>query len=160
VLAPAASQAPAPPPSKQVSRLLRAAAFGAPVGVLLLIGLGIIVIEHFLGPARPILPPPTPPHASLPQDAVSQPDAAPDVEMSVTSRPDAKPAQTERPPAAVDQTDPYLAGLDKTQVELRIKRAELRLKYTEQHPDVVQVDRQLEQLRIERRRHLRQLEKN
>jgi len=161
VLAPAASQASAPPPSRQVSRLLRVAAFSAPVGVLLLIGLGIIVIEHFLGPARPILPPPAPPHASPPQDAVlSQPDAVPDAEMSATSRPASKPAQPERPLAAAVQTDPYLAGLDKKQVELRIKRAELRLKYTEQHPDVVQLDRQLEQLRIERRRHLRQLEKN
>jgi serine/threonine-protein kinase len=57
-------------------------------------------------------------------------------------------------------SDAYLAGLDKKQVELRIRRTELLLQYTPQHPDVVQVDRQLEQLRIERRRHLRQLRKN
>ena len=36
------------------------------------------------------------------------------------------------------------------------ERTELLLQYTDQHPDVVQVDRQLEQLRSERRRHLRQ----
>ncbi|MDP1532950.1 MAG: hypothetical protein Q8L92_05155, partial [Rubrivivax sp.] len=63
------------------------------------------------------------------------------------------------PPAAPSTSakpDPYLAGLDKKQVELRILRTELLLQYTDQHPDVVQVDRQLEQLRSERRRHLRQ----
>ena len=43
-------------------------------------------------------------------------------------------------------------------VELRIKRTELLLEYTEQHPDVVQIDRQLELLQLERRRYLRQLE--
>lgn len=54
------------------------------------------------------------------------------------------------------EPDEDLAGLDKKQVELRIKRTELLLQYTEQHPDVVQIDRQLEQLRIERRNYLRQ----
>jgi serine/threonine-protein kinase len=54
------------------------------------------------------------------------------------------------------EPDPYLAGLDKKRVELRIKRTELLLKYTEQHPDVVRVDRELEQLRIERRTYLKQ----
>ena len=58
------------------------------------------------------------------------------------------------------EVDAYLAGLDKKQVELRIKRTELLLAYTEQHPDVVQIDRQLEQLRIERRQYLQQLKKN
>ena len=38
----------APPISNRVSRLLPILAFSTPVGVLLLIGLGIIVIEHFL----------------------------------------------------------------------------------------------------------------
>jgi uncharacterized protein involved in exopolysaccharide biosynthesis len=57
------------------------------------------------------------------------------------------------------QSDAYLEGLDKKQVELRIKRTELLLKYTEQHPDVVHVDRELEQLRIERSAYLRKLKK-
>ncbi|HRK78125.1 MAG TPA: protein kinase [Thiobacillus sp.] len=161
VLAPAAPPASAQPPSEQVSRLLRVLAFGAPIGVFLLIGLGIIVIEHFISPARPILPPPSSsPHANSSQDTASQPDAAPDAGMDVNNRPASRPPQPKRPPVAAVQTDPYLAGLDRKQVELRIKRAELRLEYTEQHPDVVQVDRQLEQLQIERGRHLRQLKKN
>jgi serine/threonine-protein kinase len=65
-----------------------------------------------------------------------------------------------RAPEPAAASDAYLAGLDKKQVELRIRRTELLLQYTPQHPDVVQVDRQLEQLRTERRRHLRQLQKN
>jgi len=43
---------------------------------------------------------------------------------------------------------------------LRIQRTELLLEYTEQHPDVVQIDRQLEQLQVERRAYLRQQKKN
>ena len=55
--------------------------------------------------------------------------------------------------------DAYLEGLDRKRVELRIKRTELLLKYTRQHPDVVQIDAQLDRLRAERNRHLRQLQK-
>ena len=62
------------------------------------------------------------------------------------------------PPAA--EPDPYLAGLDKKRAELRLRRTELLLEYTERHPDVVQIDRQLEQLRIERHTHLRQQQKS
>ncbi|MFN3751715.1 MAG: serine/threonine protein kinase, partial [Thiobacillus sp.] len=56
--------------------------------------------------------------------------------------------------------DPYLAGLDRKQIELRLRRTELLLTYTAQHPDVVQIDRQLEQLRAERQRYLRQLRRD
>ncbi len=76
-------------------------------------------------------------------------ESAPPVPAPVAPRP--LPAQS-APPAG----DAYLAGLDKKAVELRIRRTELLLEYTEQHPDVAQIDRQLEQLAEERRRHLRQ----
>jgi serine/threonine-protein kinase len=154
-LAPNAPPAPTSRPSNQVSRLLRVLAFGTPVGVFLLIGVGIIVIEHFL-PPRQTVATPTPPHADAKRDDASQqPEAA-----SGASSP-AVPAKPESPPRlAPIPTDAYLDGLDRKQVELRIQRTELLLQYTEQHPDVVQVDRQLEQLRAERRRHLRQLQKN
>jgi serine/threonine-protein kinase len=62
-------------------------------------------------------------------------------------------------PSPPVEPDAYLAGLDKKQVELRIKRTELLLQYTKEHPDVKEVDRQLEQLRSERRSYLRQLKK-
>jgi len=58
------------------------------------------------------------------------------------------------------EPDAYLEGLDKKQVELRLKRTELLLKYTKQHPDVLHVDRELELLRIERRAYLKKRKKN
>jgi len=110
------------------------------------------VIEHFLATPQQAAPGPTQKAAT--QKAATQPatGAAPGSQASaVPARPPQKPSV---------KADAYLAGLDKKQVELRIKRTELLLQYTKQHPDVVQVDRQLEQLRIERRRYLRQLQKN
>ncbi|MBU1223031.1 MAG: serine/threonine protein kinase [Gammaproteobacteria bacterium] len=152
-LAPAAPHVPAPPPANRVPRLLPVLAFGTPLGVFLLIGVSIIVIEHFLAP------PPAPAVSGTPttQDVAS----APPVEGSADSRPPAKAGETaSSAPEPAVASDAYLAGLDKKQVELRIRRTELLLQYTHRHPDVVQVDRQLEQLNVERRRHLRQLRKN
>ena len=133
-------------------------AFGTLAAVILLIAGGIIIdqlIDPSLEPAithtPPITPAPRPSDTS--QDAVSQP-----AEAGVSDdQPLPMPAETGSPaPKLPVEPDKYLAGLDKKQVELRIKRTELLLKYTEQHPDVVQIDRQLEQLRIERRKYLRQ----
>ncbi|MDP3419831.1 MAG: protein kinase [Thiobacillus sp.] len=142
-----AAPAPLPivvPPRQRVPRLLTALAFGAPLGVLLLIGVGIIVVDYFLPASQMETPVSTEAPAATPTD----PDSlrAPDIAEAL---PPAAPSTSAKP-------DPYLAGLDKKQVELRILRTELLLQYTDQHPDVVQVDRQLEQLRSERRRHLRQ----
>jgi serine/threonine-protein kinase len=147
-LASAAQQAQEPPSPNRTPRLLPILAFGAPIGVFLLIGVSIIVIEHFLQASQPPAPAPM-------QIVISQPpsDVAPD--LPPPAEPPDRPAS---PPAA--EPDPYLAGLDKKRAELRLRRTELLLEYTERHPDVVQIDRQLEQLRIERRKHLRQLQKD
>lgn len=142
-----AAPAPLPvvvPSPQRVPRLLAALAFGTPLGVLLLIGMGIILVDYFL-PA-----PPTDTPASM--DAPATPQTGTDTRRApgiANTQPTATPSPPTKP-------DPYLEGLDKKQVELRIRRTELLLQYTDQHPDVVQVDRQLEQLRSERRRHLRQ----
>lgn len=147
----ALSVAPPPPlpvpvtPPQRVPRLLAALAFGTPLGVLLLIGVGIILVDYFL-PAQPV---------DAPASQVSAP-ATPPADPDTLRAPDVADAPPPAAPSAAVKPDPYLAGLDKKQVELRILRTELLLQYTDQHPDVVQVDRQLEQLRIERRRHLRQ----
>lgn len=142
-LTPAVPLLPAPPSSGRIARPLRILAFGTPIGVFLLIGLGIIVIEHFLGPPRQAALPAAEP---LPTAPARQP--APEI---------APPSPPPAPPVA--ETDAYLAGLDRKAVELRIKRTELLLKYTRKHPDVVQIDRQLERLQAERRRYLRQLQR-
>lgn len=142
---PATSPLPVPS-TNRVSRLLRVLAFGVPIGVFLLIGLGIIVIEHFLA---------TPPHA--PQLPVQQ-AVPPAVDDTAADQP--PPASVKAADTPPPKSDAYLAGLDKKLVELRIKRTVLLLKYTNQHPDVVQVDRQLEQLRAERSRYLKRQQKN
>ena len=147
---------PPPPAPQRVSRSLRVLAFGAPLGVLLLIGVGIIVIEHFVSP-----PPPPVMHTAEPVPAPSAPVAeAPSAEPG---SPPAPPVPAARPPRTANaqsvKPDAYLLRLDEKAVELQVKRTELLLRYTEQHPDVTQIDRQLEQLRLERRRHVRLLQK-
>jgi serine/threonine-protein kinase len=158
-LAPGAPQAPASPPSSRTSRLRPMPALGVLIAVTLLIAGGIIVMDYFIAPSQqPALTPtpplaPTPPAAGASQDAALQPAEA----AGSDEQPSSMPAETDSPaPKPLIKPDEYLAGLDKKQVELRIKRTELLLQYTEQHPDVVQIDRQLEQLRIERRNYLRQ----
>jgi serine/threonine-protein kinase len=153
VLAPAAPPAPPPPSSNRVSRLLRALAFGMPVVVFLLIGVGLIVIEHFLDTSQQTVVTATPPSTAARQDADSQ--------RTRDATSDGSPASEQEAGRSESSivSDAYLAGLDQKRVELRIKRTELLLKYTKQHPDVVQVDRQLDLLRIERRQYLQQLQK-
>jgi serine/threonine-protein kinase len=148
-LAPAARQAQGPTPPNRTPRLLPVLAFGAPLGVFLLIGVGIIVIEHFLAIPQAAEPAPG-------QHAVAPPADVSAVSPVLPATPEAGPPA----PKPAPEPDPYLAGLDKKQAELRLKRTELLLEYTERHPDVVQIDRQLEQLRAERRDHLRQLRQN
>ncbi len=156
-LAPATPLVSAPPSTNRISRLLPVLAFGIPIGVLLLIGLGIIVIEHFLDIPRQAEPASALSGARSPQNRSAQPGTATSTGSQDLEVPDVTDHPDPPPPAVPDA---YLKGLDKKQVELRIKRTELLLKYTDQHPDVVQIDRQLEQLSIERHRHLRQLRKN
>ena len=148
-LAPAARQAQVPTPPNRTPRLLPILAFGAPVGVFLMIGVGIIVIEHFLAVPQPAEP------------IISQAVAPPPADVSAVSPVLPTPPETSRSaPKPAAEPDPYLAGLDRKRAELRLKRTELLLEYTEHHPDVLQIDRQLEQLRIERRKHLRQRQKD
>lgn len=141
-----------PRADNRVSRLLPVVAFGAPVAVFLVVGVGIIVIEHFLGPGpqAALTPPGAAAHAPAPAAAAPTRPSPGDAPAPAAAAPK-KNAATE---------DPYLAGLDRKQIELRLRRTELLLTYTAQHPDVVQIDRQLEQLRAERQRYLRQLRRD
>jgi eukaryotic-like serine/threonine-protein kinase len=153
-LMPAAPQPPAPPSARPGARRPSVLAMTL-IGVILLIGVGMIVSGRFDGTPRQAAVPPTPPRTVPAQPEEPQSTTR---ETSVKS-PSTRPTASTRPKPHVE-VDAYLAGLDKKQVELRIKRTELLLEYTEQHPDVVQIDRQLEQLRIERRQYLQQLRKN
>jgi serine/threonine protein kinase len=147
----------AKPPVERLSRPLRVLAFTTPVAVFFLVGVSIIVIEHFLDTPQETV-------ASAPLNQVAtQTDPAPSFENEGADKSAAAASIETTVPANPDKvstpTDPYLEGLDKKLVELRIKRTELLLKYTEQHPDVLQVDRELDQLRIERREHQQKLRK-
>ncbi len=155
-LIPPTASKPAPLPPDRVSSPLRVLAFATPLGIFLLIGLGIIVIEHFL-------PAPPPQAAPAPRQPAITPPAASATPGKQSASP--SPGQGASPPEGAVATpapakpDAYLASLDKKRVELRIRRTMLLLKYTKEHPDVVEVDRQLDQLRIERSRYLRQKQK-
>ncbi|MDO9219924.1 MAG: protein kinase [Thiobacillus sp.] len=160
-LTPNVARTPALPPVDRISHPLRVLAFTTPVAVFLLVGVSIIVIEHFLGTSRKTSPPPMPP-SSFATQAVQMSQAPPtglwQDNQASTARVEAE-RPLERDKSRV-KSDAYLEGLDKKQVELRIKRTELLLKYTKQHPDVLRTDRELEQLRAERRAYLRSQRKN
>lgn len=143
------SHVPAPPASNRVPRLLPVFAFTTPFGVFLLIGLSMIVIEHFMDASPRVVQPL--PRVDPPAQRSTVEPPAPENAVAVTPPP---PKKTPDP-----EQDAYLAGLDKKQVELRIRRTELLLEYTDQYPDVVKIDRQLELLRDERRKYLRRLPK-
>lgn len=146
------SHVPTPPASTRVPRVLPIFAFTTPLGVFLLIGLSMIVIEHFLDGPPPVV-------QSAP--VVDSPPPRSPVEPPRSDSPEKRPVTPAAPEKPRDlQPDAYLTGLEKKQVELRIRRTELLLKYTQQHPDVVLLDRQLEKLRDERRRHIRRLQKS
>ncbi|MFO7542606.1 MAG: protein kinase [Thiobacillus sp.] len=156
---------PAAPPSTAIAapeHMSDRSAYVTTAGMLVLIGAGILVGNHFLHTPRAGSLPPT--HAdSSAEPLVERPAAGPLERETIDP---AAPAMQENGKTSAresakepDPKDPYLVGLDEKQVELRILRTELLLKYTEEHPDVVQVDRQLEQLRIERRQHLRKLKR-
>jgi serine/threonine-protein kinase len=144
---------PVAPRSNRVSRWLPALAFGTPLGVFLLIGLSFIVIEHFLDASRrPVV---TPASQNAPPSADAAADTSPEVPVEDPGSEEPDPTGS----TTAIQADDYLIGLDKKLVELRIKRTELLLEYTDKYPDVVQIDRQLELLQQERRKHVRQLQK-
>lgn len=148
------SHVPAAPASNRVPRLLPVFAFTTPLGVFLLIGLSMIVIEHFMDASSRVVQPPVRVDRSAQRSTFEPPRSAPAPEDAAGVAP--PPAKKSPDP----EPDAYLAGLDKKQVELRIRRTELLLEYTDQYPDVVKIDRQLELLRDERRNYLRRLQKS
>ena len=154
------------PPETRVPRLMSVVAFSTPLAVLFVTGIGMIVINHFLAlsPQSAEVNQTSPPLLSaanilgwttLPQAESNVPFQQGKNSQSIFApapnnilpNPEAKsPA---KPP------DPYLQGLEEKKVEYEIKKTELLTKYTEQHPDVLQVLRQLKQLESERKQYLR-----
>lgn len=162
-------------PETRVPRLISVIAFSTPLIVLLTTGIGMIVINYFLAmapintPANKAVNPPLlstlnnpildwTAHTESPtllqpapfqQNTQSSPPSFSPTLKNIQLNPDRKPAAPKTAP------DPYLRGLEKKKVEYEIKKTELLLKYTEHHPDVMLVQRQLKQLENERKAYLR-----
>jgi serine/threonine-protein kinase len=171
---------PAAPPgsmdSNRVPRTLAIIAFSIPAAIFLLIALGIMTISHFLNPTpetqsdssaetRPPFPPisnslgsgtnPINPAREAASGKV-YPEKKPQPAQAKSSRMKAAQAQTKAAQGKVGQ-DAYLLGLEQKQVALELKKTELLLKYTHQHPDVILINRQLEQLKSEREKYRNEL---
>lgn len=143
---------PAPGRENYVPRLVSIIAFSTPLAVLLVTAIGLIVINYFLTfnikqpPLQTIvLKSPEPDTLQLPQEP-EPPRPAPRTEV----RPPVKSKKAIRSKSQ----EAYLQGLDDKKVELEIKKTELLLQYTQRHPDVVDIKRQLKQLEAERNRYI------
>lgn len=167
--------APAPPgpvDSNRVPRALAIIAFGIPAAIFLLVALGITTISHFLNPtpdtpsdrsAEPRLPfPPISNSLSSGTNPINPAREATSGKVNSEKKPE--PAQTKRSRMRTTQgqtqasqgnakQDVYLLGLKQKQVALELKKTELLLEYTDQHPDVILINRQLEQLKREREKY-------
>lgn len=159
----------------RVPLILQLIAFGSPFAVLMLTGIGMIVINYFLGlsPKETLALKPGVPLLTTPSNAILEWETQPQVDLATTlqntkkpitknfftsvkdAKPDINKTESERKPPA----DAYLQGLDKKKIEYEIIKTELLLKYTDQHPDVVLAERQLTQLEEERRQYLRRQKK-
>ena len=156
-----APAAPGSADSNRVPRALAIIAFTIPAAIFLLVALGIMTISHFLNPTpetqsgRSIEPPFPPMSNSLGPEASGEvnPENNPQPAQAKNSRMKAAQGQTKASPEMVKQ-DAYLLGLEQKRVALELKKTELLLEYTPQHPDVILINRQLEQLKREREKYL------
>ncbi len=157
--------------TNRVPRLYPIIAFSTPFAVLMLTAVGMIVINYFLtlsvkplpvvrtdiplisSPNNTILDwanaPQSDPGITLPNIKLPiQPKTSSRSFTSTNINPYENPTPTPPP-------DVYLQRLEKKKIELEIKRTELLLKYTEHHPDVMLIARQLKQLEAERKIYIR-----
>lgn len=148
---PAEPVVPPPTPNPAIPRILPALAFLTPLAVLLLIAVGIILITHFLNPVavpnagQTRVKPTTQPALPLPANNAHRQNSPTATQADLARSTDSLSPQARA----------YLKGLDKKRTTLELQRTELLLRYTRLHPDVVAIDRQLEQLKKERRAYLR-----
>lgn len=154
----------------QVPRIFSIIAFSTPLAVLVVTGIGMIVINYFLSlSSQEIQSRATHlPLLSTSNDTILDWTTQPQVDLVATLQNKNKPQQRTLAPLLIDKkqsqpgkatggspSDAYLQGLEEKKVEFQLKKTELLLKYTEHHPDVMLVMRQLEQLEAERRVYLR-----
>lgn len=138
----------------RVHRSLPVIAFLTPFLVFLIIGIGIILIGHFLSTTPKDIGLPIPKTDSHTTPIQTIQDTSEQTTQSGKPRSQFKKQTT----TTVDSKpvhDAYLQGLDAKKVELEVRKTELLLQYTLAHPDVQSIERQLDQLAHERRRYLK-----
>lgn len=163
------------PPGREnhVPRIVSLMAFSTPFAVLVITGIGMIVINYFLAFSlknnQPQGKAEAPPLLSTPNNAILDWAAQPPTDMlgpfqnkKPSQQPNFSPTLNNikntpigKLSAGTSPPDAYLRGLEKKKIEYEIKKTELLLKYTERHPDVMLVKRQLKQLEKERQLYLR-----
>ncbi len=143
----------------RVHRSLPVIAFLTPFLVFFIIGIGIILIGHFLSTTPKDIGSP----ANLTTLATSTKSGTLTNATPGTSRQIVQAAKLDPQPKQNSVTtvssklphDAYLHGLDAKKIELEVRKTELLLQYTQAHPDVQSIERQLDQLARERRRYLK-----
>ena len=138
-----------PPAVTSPKKLRRLAlfAFSIPVLVFLVLFLGLVIINYFVTHQAAVPTAPT----TMPDGLATHEKPAGGAKKSSLATSGSGETHTRSAQATrAKPTDPYLEKLDKKLAELRVKRAELLSTYTELHPDVVILDRQIEQFENER----------
>ncbi len=145
-----AAPGPVKPPavtSPKKLRRLALFAFSIPVLVFLMLFLGLVIINYFVTHQAAVPTAPT----TMPDGLATHEKPAGRAKKSSLATSGSEETHTHAAQATrAKPTDPYLEKLDKKLAELRVKRAELLSTYTELHPDVVILDRQIEQFENER----------
>jgi eukaryotic-like serine/threonine-protein kinase len=126
---------------------LKAIAFGMPVMIALVLAVGMIVISFILDRTQGQMAKATP-SIQTPQ-LVNGAPAVPSVEKPKVQAPRAKVKKE-----AMPREDYFLVEIEKKLATLKVNRSALLSTYTELHPDVVIIDRQIEQLEEEKRNYL------
>jgi serine/threonine-protein kinase len=157
LLRPSQKDAAAPIANPALPRSLKALAFGMPVLIALALAIGIIVTTFIVEKNQPAQ---TVPSIKTPQliNITTSLTKDKDAEKSANqSRPANGPAKAASPAKATSQNDKdfFLEELDKKLAKLKVKRTELLSTYTELHPDVIMLDRQIEQMEDEKRNYIR-----
>jgi serine/threonine-protein kinase len=143
---------PEPNVNPPLPRTLKVIAFGMPLIIAICLVLGLIVITFILDRNQDKL--------RNAQPSIQTPQLI-NITNSLSADKDSKtkstqpPQNTKRTGDSSKEEDFFLKALDKKLANLRVKRTELLSTYTELHPDVVMLDRQIEQLEDERRIYLK-----
>jgi serine/threonine protein kinase len=135
----------------KAARPLALFAFSIPALVFLVLFVGLVIINYFITrqPTLPTAPAPTSnapvPGAKTDSSGVAAEGSA---SANLSKQASARPHVPQGTPAKA--SDVYVVKIDKKLAELRVERAEMLSSYTELHPDVVLLDRQIEQWENER----------